>query len=158
LSDICRAAIGASTVAGVTMSVDEAEAIEADQSRLVQALTNLITNASKYGNGRIHVVGRKSGDQIELEVHDDGPGVPVRFQERVFEKFERGAHRFDAATPGMGVGLAIVRAIAQAHGGSIDYRKSELLGGACFSVNVPVTSTRAMNEAPMPPPVRSLVS
>ncbi|HSK06266.1 MAG TPA: ATP-binding protein, partial [Acidimicrobiia bacterium] len=51
--------------------------------------------------------------------------------------FERGTHRLNAVNTGMGIGLAIVRAIAQAHGGRAEYRRSERLGGACFSLVIP---------------------
>jgi len=72
-----------------------------------------------------------------LEIHDDGPGVPRRHEVRVWERFERGPNRLNAAVPGSGIGLAIVEAIAKSHGGSAEYRLSDELGGACFSVTLP---------------------
>ena len=112
--------------------------IEADRRRLVQIVTNLVSNAERYGAGG-PIVGtvRRVDDQIELAVHDSGPGVPRHHRERVWGAFERGVHRFDASTPGSGLGLAIVRSLVDAHGGTVGYRESERLGGACFWVRFP---------------------
>jgi signal transduction histidine kinase len=55
----------------------------------------------------------------------------------IWEHFERGAHRLDSTTPGLGIGLSIVQAVAESHGGRADYRKSERLGGACFALTIP---------------------
>ena len=84
-----------------------------DRLRLEQALGNLVDNALRYGGG----VNRGSPrDGSELHVTDDGPGFPPEFLERAFERFSRA----DAARGrgGAGLGLAIVRTIAEAHGGS----------------------------------------
>ena len=72
-----------------------------------------------------------------IEVHDAGEGIPRRYEVRVWDRFERGPNRLNAAVPGSGIGLAIVHAIAQAHGGTATYRTSEVLGGACFTVSLP---------------------
>jgi signal transduction histidine kinase len=101
-----------------------------------QALGNLVDNAIRYGAGQCLLVATVKGDDLILEVHDNGPGVPERFQTVVWEQFERGAHRLDAVTPGLGIGLSIVEAVVEAHGGRVEYRKSERLGGACFSLIV----------------------
>lgn len=107
---------------------------EIDAERTSQALVNLIVNAHRYGGSRCHVVARKRGRRIVLEVHDDGPGVPERHQQIIWKRFERGAHRLDASSPGSGIGLALVEIIARAHGGSASYRTSERLGGAGFQM------------------------
>ncbi len=72
-----------------------------------------------------------------LEVHDNGDGVPTKFESVIWEHFERGAHRLDAVTPGLGIGLSIVKAVMESHGGQAEYRISERLGGSCFSLIVP---------------------
>jgi len=108
--------------------------VEADQRRLIQIITNLVSNAERYGgrDGPIVAVVRRIDDQVELAVHDGGPGVPRHHRDRIWGAFERGVHRFDASTPGSGLGLAIVQSLVEAHGGSVGYRDSERLGGACF--------------------------
>jgi signal transduction histidine kinase len=111
--------------------------VNVDPDRLRQALSNLISNAIRYGGDRCLVVGRTDGNGIVLEVHDSGSGVPTRYEDRIWDHFERGEHRLDSTTPGLGIGLSVVQAVAQAHGGGAEYRKSERLGGACFRVSLP---------------------
>lgn len=110
-----------------------------DPQRVHQALINLITNAGRYGGSRCQVVARKRGPRLFIEVHDDGPGVPERFRETIWKRFERGVHRLDASQPGSGLGLALVEIIARAHGGTASYRRSERLGGASFQMEFPET-------------------
>jgi signal transduction histidine kinase len=111
--------------------------VNVDPDRLRQALSNLISNAIRYGGDRCLVVGRTDGNGIVLEVHDSGSGVPTRYEDRIWDHFERGEHRLDSTSPGLGIGLSVVQAVAQAHGGGAEYRKSERLGGACFRVSLP---------------------
>jgi len=111
--------------------------VRVDADRLRQAMTNLLSNAVRYGGDQIVVTGRVIGRDLLIEVHDNGAGVPTRYETAIWERFERGAHRLNAVTPGLGIGLAIVQAIAEAHGGRAEYRRSELLGGACFSLGIP---------------------
>ncbi|MFV1969857.1 MAG: ATP-binding protein [Acidimicrobiia bacterium] len=108
-----------------------------DPARLQQVLVNLLVNASRYGGSQRILRIETRGSDLVLEVHDDGPGIPRRYEVRVWERFERGPNRLNASVPGSGIGLAIVQAIAKAHGGSATYRTSEDLGGACFAVALP---------------------
>ncbi len=87
-----------------------------DRLRLEQALTNLVDNALRYGGDRIELAAAIVNGAVELHVRDNGPGLPDGFQERAFERFARA----DAARSrgGAGLGLAIVRRIAEAHGGT----------------------------------------
>lgn len=117
--------------------LDASVRVHADPDRLKQALANLLNNAIRYGGDRCLVVARVVGRDLVFEVHDNGDGVPTRFEAAIWQQFERGAHRLDAVTPGLGIGLSIVQAIMEAHGGSADYRRSERLGGACFSLTIP---------------------
>ncbi len=111
--------------------------VRVDPDRMRQALGNLITNAARYGGDRCLLVARTKGDDLILELHDNGEGVPPRFENVIWEHFERGAHRLDAVTPGLGIGLSIVQAVVETHGGRVEYRESERLGGACFSLHIP---------------------
>jgi signal transduction histidine kinase len=111
--------------------------VEVDPQRLTQVIVNVLTNAVRYGNGKVHVRSYRRTGAVILEVHDDGPGVPKRYEETIWERFERGAHRLNSLVPGSGVGLPIARALVEAHGGKISHRPSELLGGACFVVLLP---------------------
>lgn len=111
--------------------------VRVDTDRIRQALSNLLSNAVRYGGSRILIRQRVAGTDLVLEVHDNGSGVPTRYETAIWERFERGAHRLNATTPGLGIGLAIVQAISEAHGGRAEYRRSERLGGACFTLYIP---------------------
>ena len=126
------------------------EIVNIDPDRVQQALTNLLSNAIRYGGDRILVVAELVEDDLVFEVHDDGEGVPTRFQLAVWQRFERGAHRLDAVTPGLGIGLAIVKAVALSHGGRASYRQSELLGGACFTLEIPDAAAPSRASDPVP--------
>jgi signal transduction histidine kinase len=129
--------------------------IEADPDRMQQVLVNLLTNAARYGGSKIILRAEASGHSVTFEVHDDGPGVPKKYEIRVWERFERGANRLNAVTPGSGIGLAVVDAIARAHRGRAEYRRSERLGGACFAVSLPGRA-RVSTGGQLPPATISL--
>jgi two-component system sensor histidine kinase KdpD len=84
-----------------------------------RVLVNLLENASKYTppGSRISLSAEVDGDDLRVSVSDDGPGLPAGHEEAVFEKFTRGVR--ESATPGVGLGLAICRAIVEAHHGKI---------------------------------------
>ena len=84
-----------------------------------RVLVNLLENAVKYtpAGTAIEVAARAHSGEVVLVVDDHGPGLPLGREEAIFDKFERGAR--ESATPGVGLGLAICRAIVQAHGGRI---------------------------------------
>lgn len=128
--------------------------VRVDPDRMKQALANLLTNAVRYGGDRCLLLTEVNESDLILEVHDNGPGVPTRFEEVIWGHFERGAHRLDATTPGLGIGLSIVRAVTESHGGRVDYRTSERLGGACFSLVLPDC---VVDLVPAPEPVPSVV-
>jgi len=134
-----------------SVEVDVEPGVEAfvDADRIEQAVVNLLTNAARYGGPHCIVRARvEGGDDLVVEVHDDGAGVPKRYEFDVWERFERGPHRYDAGVPGSGIGLSIVQAVAAAHGGEATYRISELLGGACFTIALPGRVAAATATAP----------
>jgi signal transduction histidine kinase len=95
-----------------------------DRERLQQALSNLLVNAVKYGRGTIVVDARRSTDQTELSVWNDGDPIPAARLDRIFEPFERGQE----GGVGLGLGLYVVREIARSHGGRVDVSSSAGLG------------------------------
>jgi signal transduction histidine kinase len=118
---------------------------EWDPTRLQQVVTNLVTNAMKFGAGKpITVSVRGEGDQAELQVTDEGVGVPRREQQRIFEPFERSRQARDIA--GLGLGLYVVRTVVEAHGGRVTVR-SQPGHGATFTVRLP-RSPPALDGAP----------
>jgi len=139
LSDIVSTSIRNVEASGTRVD-ERSEAdvtVRVDADRLQQALTNLVSNAVRYGGDHVIVHTHVEDRDLVVEVHDSGAGVPTRYESLIWQRFERGAHRLDAATPGLGIGLAIVRAVAESHGGTAHYRPSERLGGACFALTIP---------------------
>jgi signal transduction histidine kinase len=88
--------------------------VEADRSRLEQAVSNLIDNAVRHGSGRVEVGMHRIGDRAVIEIVDAGPGIDPALLDRAIEPFAHGR-----TSAGAGLGLAIVRAIAAAHGGAV---------------------------------------
>jgi signal transduction histidine kinase len=91
-----------------------------DRLRLEQALGNLVENALRHGGGRVRVEAREKGGRVELTVSDEGDGFPDSFVERAFDRFTRADPAHGGG--GAGLGLAIVDAIARAHGGGASVR------------------------------------
>lgn len=121
----------------LTIEVEAQLQVMIDAGRVQQVIVNLLSNAVRYGQGRSLIVVRREGSDLAIEVHDNGPGVPKKYELAIWEQFERGVNRLNANTPGSGIGLAVVKTITQAHGGDTGYRQSERLGGACFRVVLP---------------------
>lgn len=103
---------------GQTLSADIAPGLEAfgDRALVTQLFANLVENAVRHGRegGRVRIALTRADDRAEVLIEDDGPGIPQHERERVFRRF----HRLDSAraTPGSGLGLALVRAVAGLHG------------------------------------------
>ena len=135
LNDVEGAALHKS-IAVVFSREGEPQPILADETRLYHMTLNLVDNAIKYSakSTRISVCLNYSGDPIILQVQDEGPGIPEEDSERIFNKYYRA--RPTHKEPGSGLGLAAVRAIAVAHGGSVMARNLPDRG-AVFTVTLP---------------------
>ncbi|KQW42188.1 MULTISPECIES: DUF4118 domain-containing protein [unclassified Roseateles] len=106
-----------------------------DAVLIERVLVNLLENAAKYAPGAIRIVARTAGRNIEIDVADSGPGFPAGREAQLFDKFERGDR--ESATPGVGLGLAIAKAIVEAHGGRISAHNAAT-GGACVRIELPL--------------------
>lgn len=106
---------------GVRVDVDIEEGVEvmADPIRLDQVLTNLLTNAYRYGGDRVQIRAEPSSDEVIVSVTDDGPGVPDDLAPHLFDAFARGTN--GKVSEGSGLGLTIVRRLTEAFGGDISY-------------------------------------
>jgi signal transduction histidine kinase len=103
------------TASGRDIAVDAATTIvRVDPIRMEQAIGNLVENALTYGRGTVTIALRESADEVHVTVTDEGPGFPAELRPLAFERFAR--HN-NGQRGGAGLGLAIVRAIAEAHGG-----------------------------------------
>jgi signal transduction histidine kinase len=118
--------------------------VTGDRERLSQLVGNLISNALKFtpAGGRVTVRTFVDGSRAVIEVEDDGIGIPEAEQDRLFQRFFRSTTATEQAIPGTGLGLVISRAIAEAHGGTVDVR-SEEGAGACFRVELPLEPEEA---------------
>ena len=113
--------------------------VDADPDRLTQALRNLLRNAIVHTEpeGLIRLSAAEHGDRVALVVDDDGPGVPEVDRRRIFDRFARLDASRGRDHGGAGLGLAIVRAIAEAHGGDAEVTRSPE-GGARFVIRLPL--------------------
>lgn len=123
---------------------DDVPPFYADRMLYRQALSNLIGNAIKYTQpeGEIHIEACVEDEQLVVSVRDNGPGIRVEDQARLFEVFYRVPHREgDPPAPGgSGIGLALVRSIADAHNGSVSV-ESEFGNGSTFILRIPIKKT-----------------
>ncbi len=126
--------------ATVAVEVEDRRMIVADPLRLEQMLGNLLSNAHKYGAPPVLVRVRRSPDHpslVSIDVTDQGSGVPPEFRQHLFREFSRAS---GTSAAGTGLGLHVVRTLAQAQGGSISYAPGES-GGAVFTLIMPAAKT-----------------
>jgi len=130
--------------AGVTLQLDlppGAERVQAeiDHDRMVQVLTNLVSNAIKFtpgGKGVTLGLAQRPG-WARLSVTDEGPGIPPAFQSRVFERFAQADAADARQRSGSGLGLSISKAIIEEHGGTIGF-ETRAGAGTRFTVELPL--------------------
>jgi signal transduction histidine kinase len=128
--------------ASVNAQVDPDLHVEADEALLGRALDNLLDNARKYGNGSpVELTAAREGTQALLAVRDRGPGIAANDLDRVFEPFFRGEGAPGRAA-GFGLGLALARRVAKAHGGSASAHNAPG-GGARLELRLPLAEVRA---------------
>ena len=122
----------------ITVSLDQPDAVElsADAIRLGQAINNLVDNALKYtpDGGCLTLTIRSEPTAATLSVSDNGPGVPVHEREAIFRRLYRGDS--SRSQRGLGLGLSMVKAIVEAHGGTVAVDEAPG-GGARFTVRLP---------------------
>lgn len=117
----------------VVVSVAEGLAVRADPTRLLQIVSNLLSNAGKYGAPPLGIDAAADGDTVAVTVWDAGPGVPEEFRPRLFEEFTRAE---TSSGRGTGLGLFVVRTLAEAQGGTVEHRHRGG-GGSLFTVRLP---------------------
>ena len=125
----------------VTIAVDGVAPVRADPVFLDQILSNLLENVARYADpeARVRIAASGSGDDVRISVEDSGPGVPDASLRRLFDKFYRVPGRAGGSRSGTGVGLAVVRGLAEAMGGRVSARRSEL-GGLAVDLTLPAVA------------------
>jgi two-component system CheB/CheR fusion protein len=128
--------------------------VEGEPARLQQIHVNLLMNAAKYtpgkdrpGGGRVWFGVRREGDRAVIRVRDNGIGIPAESLENIFDLFVQGDHAADDAGGGIGVGLTLVRAIVELHGGRIKAYSDGPGTGSEFVVWLPLARVAAGGEA-----------
>jgi two-component system, OmpR family, phosphate regulon sensor histidine kinase PhoR len=112
-----------------------------DENAMTLLLLNLLENAVKYGRGEIAVYLTRVGSSLRLVVGDQGPGIPSDEQVRIFDRFYRTRQARQTNARGSGIGLSLVKHIAEAHGGTVKV-ESEPGEGAAFIVDLPLVERR----------------
>jgi signal transduction histidine kinase len=132
------------------LSIDAQSAVVPGVKDDLHRLTlNLIENAARHTPSGTHIRASTATDNgiAVLTVEDDGPGVPPELGPRVFDRFVRGT---GTGTRGAGLGLAIVRAVAESHGGTVDLEQPESGPGARFVIKIPREARSTASQAPEP--------
>ena len=120
--------------------------VTCDRGQVVSAITNLLDNALKYSEAGqpVELDAKDDGEFVSISVRDHGVGIPSRDLERIFERFYRVDRARSRTTGGIGLGLSIVRHVAQAHGGevTVESREGE---GSTFRFRLPRSSARSIH-------------
>jgi signal transduction histidine kinase len=118
----------------VDIAGDHQAQVRVERQDLDEMIGNLVENAAKYGGGRVFVTVEPKSGMVDIEVEDDGPGLPEGDRESLFA---RGARLDTTGKPGTGLGLAIVRDVAEIYGGRVTLGESEDLGGLLARLTLP---------------------
>jgi two-component system CheB/CheR fusion protein len=138
----------------LTVSVPaEAVRLNADLTRLVQVVSNLLHNAAKYTpeGGEIALNAERAGGEVVLRVRDNGKGIPAALLPRLFDLFRQEGHAPGRPEGGLGLGLAVVKGLVQMHDGSVEARSEGPGRGSEFVVRLPVLAEAPVAPQPMPP-------
>jgi signal transduction histidine kinase len=142
---------------GYRLDVDlESGWVDADVTRLEQIASNLIDNALKYtpAGGTIAVHCWAEDDEVVLTVRDSGVGIGADLLPHVFDVFVQGSRTLDRSQGGLGIGLSLVRRLAELHGGGIDADSAGAGSGSTFTLRLPrCAAPQVERRAPLPAPL-----
>jgi signal transduction histidine kinase/CheY-like chemotaxis protein len=153
VSDAIEAATPLITKRGHALHVDLPRAgmwVRGDATRLEQIVVNLLNNAAKFTpeGGNIAIGVDVAGDDVELRVHDDGPGIADDLKPHIFESFVQGSQSLARSEGGLGIGLALVRTFVGLHGGSVGVHSGGNGKGTEFIVTLPLLHAGPPQDAP----------
>jgi signal transduction histidine kinase len=149
VADLARDAIAAFDAATlgrptpVTIDLEPGLVLIGDRATLVRAVSNLLVNSWKYtgDDKQIALRARAAGSRVEIAVRDNGIGIPWDERRDLFDEFVRGRQAIERGTPGVGLGLAVVRAIVRAHHGKV-HVTSRPDHGSTFALRLPAAPSR----------------
>lgn len=138
--DACRPAMDMRLQRFAVQTPSQALALDVDPVRLVQVLSNLLDNASKYTpeGGEIGLAVAIVGDTVEMTVSDSGIGISAEALPEVFDPFVQDGHAIGFNGNGLGIGLTVVRELVEAHGGSVTVTSAGIGQGSRFVVSLPL--------------------
>ena len=127
--------------------------VQGDAARLVQCISNVLTNAAKYTDpgGLIRVQVRDEGTEAVIEITDNGVGISKELLPQVFDLFVQSKRTLDRAQGGLGIGLAIVKRLVEMHGGRITAASGGLGEGATFQIRLPQSEHSATHPSRVDP-------
>ncbi|HEY3965969.1 MAG TPA: PAS domain S-box protein [Planctomycetaceae bacterium] len=126
--------------------------LDVDPTRLSQVFANLLNNSAKYTEpgGRISLTGRRRGDEIVVQVKDNGIGIPREMLPRIFGMFTQVDRSLDRAQGGLGIGLTLVQRLVQLHGGQVEAGSEGPGRGSEFVVRLPATREQTIKPGDAP--------
>jgi signal transduction histidine kinase/ActR/RegA family two-component response regulator len=124
--------------------------LQADQTRLAQAISNLLNNSAKYTEpgGQVWLTVERQGSDAVVTVRDNGIGIPADMLPRIFDMFAQVDHSPDRVQGGLGIGLTLVKRLVELHGGSIRAESEGLGLGSRFVVRLPIVPEPALETLP----------
>jgi PAS domain S-box-containing protein len=151
--DTVRPAAAAKGIAIAASLASRAGPVAGDPGRLQQVVWNLLSNAIKFTpqGGRVEVKLSQAREVVRIQVADTGPGIDADFLPHVFERFRQADQSSTRAHGGLGIGLAIVRHLVEAHGGTVAVESPGRGRGATFTVDLPVQTARRTQAAAASP-------
>jgi signal transduction histidine kinase/ActR/RegA family two-component response regulator len=125
----------------------------ADMTRIAQVVSNLLNNASKFTPraGTIELLAGRHGDQLVIEVRDNGIGIPAQDLQHVFDLFSQPNREVVQAQGGLGIGLALVRSLVEMHQGTVEARSAGRGQGSSFIIRLPLAQEQLAVDAPSRP-------
>jgi len=159
LSDVMQSAVEASrpfldeAKHHLAVSIPEQPVyLEVDPNRMAQVLSNLLNNSAKYTpeGGHISIVVDRQGSDIVFAIRDDGIGIPVELQHRVFSMFAQITRPGETGYTGLGIGLSLAKSLVEMHGGSIQVASDGVNCGATFTIrlSIPIDSSETKKSGP----------
>jgi two-component system phosphate regulon sensor histidine kinase PhoR len=131
----------------IALDLERGLVLTGDRPMLVRALVNLLHNAWKYtgDDKQIAIAAHRAGRRIEVVVRDNGIGIDPSEKKSIYEQFRRGRSAYESGAPGMGLGLAFVRAIVRGHRGKLDFESQP--GSTAFRIRLKNRRESAIAES-----------